>query len=227
MTGNRPILAAGAVLLVVACAAPAAAQAAPRRQFITISYDAFRTQPLHFGEWPVSELVGRDVAKAQRESHDYETRDGATTVDVNEFRRPGRGWGVTVYPFGLGAGATLGVRVSREDLPAINLAMSGPSTVRDYVLASAYGLDASVGVYVSDRSPGWGLGSHAFLAGGAGLIRSEIGDGQRLFAEGGGGLSIGPIGLQLSVKFALNRLDEPVEHKFLTVPVGLRTSVSF
>ena len=28
------------------------------------------------------------------------------------------------------------------------------------------------------------------------------------FAEGGGGLSVGPIGVQLAIKFALNRLDE-------------------
>jgi hypothetical protein len=80
---------------------------------------------------------------------------------------------------------------------------------------------------MGDRAPGWGLGSHAFIAGGAGVIRSTLGDGQRLFAEAGGGLSVGPIGVQLAIKFALNRLDEPVEHSFFTVPIALRTSVSF
>lgn len=227
---HRQSLAAGAALffiVAVTCAAPAAAQSGARRQFISVSFDNFRTQPLHFGEWPVSELVGREVAKAQRENHDYESRDGQTTVEVIEFKRRGRGFGVTVYPFGLASGPTLGVRVSREELPAIRLAMRGPAAVPGYNFTDAYALDASVGLYVGDRAPGWGLGSHAFVGGGAGLVRSGVGDGRRVFAEGGGGLSVGPLAVQLAVKFALNRLDAPVEHQFLTVPIALRTSVSF
>lgn len=221
------IHAAAAATLVLAAVLPAAAQSGPRRQFISVSYDVFRTQPLHFAEWPLRGLVGREVTEAQRTNHDYETRDGQTTVDVLEFRRPGHGFGVTVYPFGLASGSTLGVRVSREDLPIIRLEMSGPSAVRSYSLTHAYALDASIGVYVGDRAPGWGLGSHAFVAGGGGLIRSTLSDGQRLFAEGGGGLSVGPVAVQLAIKFAFNRLDEPVEHSFFTVPIALRTSVSF
>ena len=37
----------------------------------------------------------------------------------------------------------------------------------------------------------------------------------------------GPFGVELSVKFAWNRLDEPVPHKFLTIPVSVRGTVSF
>jgi hypothetical protein len=88
-------------------------------------------------------------------------------------------------------------------------------------------VDAAIGVFVADRSPGWGLGSHAFLAGGLGWITSDLGDGSRYFAEGGGGLSVGPIGAELVVKFAWNRLDDPVEHRFLTVPVTIRGTFTF
>ena len=63
--------------------------------------------------------------------------------------------------------------------------------------------------------------------GGGGRIRSSLGDGTRIFAEGGGGLSSGPFGVELSVKFAWNRLDEPVVHRFLTIPITLRGTLSF
>ena len=46
-------------------------------------------------------------------------------------------------------------------------------------------------------------------------------------AEGGGGLNSGPFGVELSLKFALNRLEQPVEHRFLTIPISLRGTVSF
>ena len=220
-------LALAAILLLVNAATSEGQARAPRRQFVTVSLDFLRTQPLHFGDWPVEDLVGREVAEAQRETYEYRSRDGRTTVDVLEFKRPGRGWGVTVYPFGITTGSALGIRVSREDVPVIRLAIAGPSNVSRYVLTDAYAIDAGAGVYVSDRSPGWGLGSHAFLAGGAGLVRSPMSDGRRLFAEGGGGLSIGPIAVELALKVAFNRLDDPVEHGFFTVPVALRTSVSF
>ncbi len=221
--------ACAAVLAVMpALAAGAHAQsAAPRRQFVSVSLDQQHTRPLHFADWPVRELVGREVAEAQRETYDYRSRDELTKVEVLEFRRRGRGFGVTVYPFGLSAGSTLGIRASREDLPVIRIAFDGPATVSSYALTDARAFDASVGVYVSDRSPGWGLGSRAFLAGGAGLIRSTLSDGTRLFAEAGGGLVVGPIAVDLALKVAMNRLDRPIAHKFLTVPVALRTSVSF
>ena len=78
-----------------------------------------------------------------------------------------------------------------------------------------------------DRSRGWGLGSRAFIVGGAGRISSNLGDGTRVFAEGGGGLSSGPFGVELSIKFAWNRVEEPVPHKFITIPIALRGTVSF
>jgi hypothetical protein len=218
-----------ALLLCVPTAAAAQTYAPPqpRRQFISISYDWLYTQPLHFAEHPLEDLLGAEVASAQRQEYDYETRDGSTRIEVLEFRRRSRGAGVTLYPLGLRTGPTLAIRGSFEDLPTIDLAFDGPGALDNYLLTGARAYDAGIGIFVADRSAGWGLGSHAFVAGGAGRIRSDLGNGSRYFAEGGGGLSSGPFGVQLAVKFAWNRLDDPIEHRFLTVPVTIRAIVSF
>lgn len=219
------------VTLFAACSAPQAAGQAPaaraRRHFITVSYDWLYTQPLHFADHPLSDLVGTEVAEAQFEEFDYRTRDGSTRIDVLEFSRRSQGAGITVYPIGLSAGPTLGIRGSFEDLPVVRIAFDGPGAPDSYTLTGARAYDVGAGVYVADRSPGWGLGSHAFLLGGVGRVRSDQRDGRRYFAEGGGGLSSGPLGVELSVKFAWNLFDEPVEHRFLTVPVTVRGTLTF
>lgn len=224
----RSLLASGCVLCLAAgAAAQTYTPAQPRRQFVSISYDWLYTQPLHFAEHPLEDLLGTEVASAQRQDYDYETRDGSTRVEVLEFQRRSTGAGITIYPLGLRRGATLAIRGSFEDLPTIRLAIDGPGALDSYRLINARAYDAGVGLFVADRSAGWGLGSHAFVAGGLGRIRSDLGDGRRYFAEGGGGLSSGPFGVQLAVKFAWNRLDDPLEHRFFTVPVTLRAMVSF
>jgi hypothetical protein len=212
--------------LLLAWPTASAAQEA-RRQFVTVAYSWLYTQPLQFAEHPLEDLIGADVAAAQGRAHDYETRDGLTRVFVDEYRRGGRGAAVTVYPFGLRRGATLGLRGSIEDLPVIRLTFEGAPPLGRYLLTDGRAYDASVGVFVADRSPGWGLGSHVFVAAGVGGIRSGLGDGRRYVGEAGGGMSSGPIGVELSVKFAWNRLSEPVSHGFLTVPITLRAAVSF
>lgn len=199
----------------------------PRRQFVTVSYDWLYTNPLHFGDHPVGDLVGSPVASTQLQEHDYETLDGGTRIEVEEFRRRGNGVSVTVYPFGLRSGATLGLRGSIEQLPTISLTIDGPGPLDSYTLTNARAFDASAALFVADHSAGWGLGSHAFVAGGIGRVRSDLSDGSRYFAEAGGGLTSGPLGVELSVKFAWNRLPEPVEHHFMTVPVTIRGTVSF
>lgn len=223
----RSFLALALLLCIPAAAAAQYAPAQPRRQFISVSYDWLYTQPLHFAEHPLEDLLGTEVASAQRQDYDYETRDGSTRIEVLEFRRRTHGAGVTLYPLGLRAGPTLAIRGSVEDLPTIRLAFDGPGELDHYVLTRARAYDAGIGLFVADRSAGWGLGSHAFVAGGAGRIRSDLGDGSRYFAEGGGGLNSGPFGVQLAVKFAWNRLDDPIEHRFFTVPVTVRAMVSF
>ena len=37
----------------------------PRRQFVSVSLDWLYTQPLHFGEHPIEDLLGTEVASAQ------------------------------------------------------------------------------------------------------------------------------------------------------------------
>jgi hypothetical protein len=222
---------AAALLALTGGLYPASAQVyepdKPRRHFITVSYDWIYTQPLHFAEHPLEDLLGTEVASAQLQEHDYETRDGSVQIDVLEYRRRSRGASVTIYPFGSSVGTTLALRGTFEQLPIIRLDFEGPAAPADYTLTGARAFDIGAGLHVADRSAGWGLGSHAFIGGGIGRIRSDLGDGERIFAEGGGGLSSGPIGIELGVKFAWNSLTEPVEHRFLTIPITLRGTITF
>ena len=220
-----------ATILTLAFAAPAGAQSyavsKPRRQFVTISVDWMNTEALHFAEHPLEDLVGRPVASTQQEEFEYWTRDEQIRIDVLEFHKRNHGVSAAIYPLGLSSGATLGIRGSIEQVPTIRIDFEGVDAPADYALTDAVAYDIGAGVYVADRSAGWGLGSHAFVLGGIGRIRAEGRDGSRTFAEGGGGLTVGPFGVQLAVKFAWNRLDDPVKHTFLTVPITLRGTVSF
>jgi hypothetical protein len=219
------------LLLLVLCAGSSSAQGydpkKPRRQFVTIATEWLNTQPLHFLEHPLQDLVGRDVAAAQFQNYDYHTRDGQILIDVLEFTHRGRGASLTVYPLGLRNGPALGVRASAEDLPDMRVAFSGAGAPPEYALVGARAYDVGAALYVADHSPGWGLGSHAFVGGGVGRIRSDLGDGNRIFAEGGGGLTSGPVGVDLSIKFGWNHLASPVDHRFFTVPVTLRGTLTF
>lgn len=228
---HRSLLLVLAVLLSLAAAAPAAAQnysaQKPRRQFITVSYDWMNTEALHFKEYPLEALVGRPVASAQNERYEYRTRDEQIQIDILEFRTRNRGMSATVYPFGLSSGTALGFRGSLEELPIIRIDFAGVGAPPLYSLTGAKAYDAGVGLFIADRSPGWGLGSMAFLIAGAGRIKADGREGSRVFAEGGGGLAVGPLGVQLGVKFAWNKFDDPVTHRFLTIPITLRGTFSF
>jgi hypothetical protein len=220
-----------AVAVAVWPAAPGAqtyATPKARRQFVTVNYNWLHTWPLHFAEHPLEDLVGAPVAEADIDDpYDYRTRDGSTLIDVLEFKRPGQGAGITVYPLGMSTGATLGIRGSIETLPDIRITFEGPGDLDSYALTDALAYDVGLGLFMSDRAPGWGLGSYAFILGGLGRITSDLGRGSRYYAEGGGGIQSGPIGFEISLKFGWNRLDDPVEHRFLTVPVNMRATVSF
>ena len=227
------ILARTCLVLAVLSSVPAPASAqnytrnTPRRQFVTVSIDWMHTEPLHFASHPLEDLLGRDVASAQRETYDYRTRDEQIQIEVLEFRKRNRGVSVAVYPLGLSSGVTLGIRGSVDEMPTVRLGFSGEGAPPAYDLIGARAYEAGAGLYVADRSAGWGLGSQAFVIGGVGRIRGGNRDGSRLFAEGGGGLTVGPLGVQLAVKFAWNTLNDPVDHKFLTIPVTLRGTLSF
>jgi hypothetical protein len=216
---------------VLALGTPADAQSysapRPRRQFVTISYDWMMTQPLHFADHPLEDLVGRPVASTQNESYEYRTRDEQIQIDVIRFAKRNRGVSGTIYPLGLTTGTTFGLRGSIEELPVIQVNFAGAGAPPPYSLTGARAYDAGVGLFVVDRSAGWGLGGQAFIIGGVGRITADGQDGNRIFAEGGGGLLAGPLGVQIAVKFAWNTLDEPVTHHFLTVPITLRGTLSF
>ena len=218
-------------IVMLVCAAPAMAQTystpKPRKQFVTVSFDWMNTEPLHFASHPLEDLVGRPVASTQNEAFEYQTRDEQIQIDVLEFRKRNRGVSGAVYPFGLSSGPTLGIRGSIEQMPTIRINFEGPAAPADYALTGAMAYDIGAGLFVADRSAGWGLGSHAFVMGGIGRISADEHDGTRTFAEGGGGLNVGPIGVELAVKFAWNRLSEPVKHTFLTIPITVRASLSF
>ena len=232
MQAKKLTIAAGVALAaIVSLAADAAAQTysppRARRHFITVSYDFLYNQPLHFASHPLEDLVAREVASVQFGDFDYRTRDGEILIDVLEFKRRTRGAGVTLYPIGMSVGPALALRASFEDLPRVRVAFEGAGAPPAYTLNGGRAYDFGIGVYVADRSPGWGLGSHAFVLGGIGRIRGDERDGTRYFAEGGGGLSSGPIGVELSIKFAWNRFTEPVTHQFMTVPITVRGTVTF
>jgi hypothetical protein len=220
------------ITIIFALASTAAAQdystPKPRRQWVTISIDWMRTEALHFAEHPLEDLVGQQVNEVHNQPHDYETRDGRVLIDVLQFRKRNTGFSAAVYPFGLSVGVALGVRASVETMPTIRINFSGEGAPPAYALTGANAYDLGVGLFVADRSAGWGLGAQAFVVGGVGRIKADAGrDGKRTFAEGGGGLIIGPFGVQIAVKFAWNRLDDPVEHRFFTIPVTLRGTLSF
>lgn len=200
-----------------------------RKQWFAVSTTWLNSMPLHLKSAPLEQLVGRELSTAQRKDWDYESRGdgGITTVDVLEYRRRARGFGLAVYPFGSSSGATLMLKGAYEPLPVFRAVIAGPSDVSSYALTDGTAWDAGVGIIVADRAPGWGLGSHAYVVGGVGRIDTNLGNGTRVFGEGGGGLSVGPIGVELGVKFAYNKLAEPVEHGFYTVPITLRATIGF
>ena len=220
------------VAVVLGVVSPAAAQdysvQKPRRQFVTVSVDWMSTEPLHFASHPLEDLVGRAVASAQNQEHDYETRDGKIRIDVLEFKKRNRGFSAAVYPFGLSIGTALGIRGSVETVPTMRVDFRGEEAPAPYALIGAKAYDVGVGIHVADRAPGFGLGAMAFIVGGIGRIKADgEREGARTFAEGGGGLMVGPFGVQLAAKFAWNRLTDPVKHSFLTVPITVRGTLSF
>ena len=224
----------GAALL-VASSADASAQSfrqfkpKARKQYFAVSADWLNMMPLHLKEAPFEQLTGKPLGTSQRGDWDYESRGdgGLTQVDVIEYQRRARGFGVAVYPFGSSQGPTLMVKGALENLPTFRARFEGPSNVSSYELVDARAYDLGVGVIFADRSPGWGIGSHAYVVGGIGRLDSAHGSGQRVFGEGGGGLTVGPVGVEIAMKFAYNKLANPIDHRFYTVPVTVRATFGF
>lgn len=224
-------------MCLVAAVAASDAQAQPqpqayeapkaRRHFISISIDRQFVQPYSFGAHPLEELLGQPVDEVHLEPFQYRTRDGQTTVTVLEYGKRAGGIGATVYPFGSSVGATLAIRGSIESIPDIRVAFGGPAPAPAYELTNGRATDLGIGIEMSDRAPGWGIGSHAFIVGGIGRIQTDQLDGTRYFGEGGGGVTSGPFGVDISVKFTVNRFTAPVTHSIYMIPVTVRGTLTF
>ena len=222
-----------ALAVALAIAAPAAAQSQlyqakkARRHFVSITYDWQFVQPYSFASHPLEELLGQRVNEVHLENHQYETQDGLTKVTVLEYGKRANGIGATVYPFGSSDGPTLAIRGSIESMPDIRVAFSGPAPAPFYVLTGGRATDIGAGLEMSDRSAGWGIGAHAFLIGGIGRAHTDQTDGHRYFGEGGGGIMFGPFGVDLSVKYVVNRFDVPVSHSVHMIPICVRGTLTF
>jgi hypothetical protein len=224
---------ATALWLVAALAAPAAPQTPAykepkaRRHFISVSYERQFVQPYGFGKHPLEELLGQQVNEVHLESFQYRTQDNQILVNVLEYGKRGTAVGATVYPFGSSVGATLAIRGSIESLPDIRVSFTGPAPFPTYVLTNGRAMDIGVGIDMSDRAPGWGLGAHAFVLGGIGRAHTDQLDGRRYFIEGGGGVTSGPLGVDIAFKYAINRFTMPVEHSVHMIPISVRGTLTF
>jgi hypothetical protein len=198
-----------------------------RKHFISVTFDKQFVEPYGFGKHPLPALLGQPVDEVFLESFQYRTRDQSTLVNVVEFGKRATAIGATVYPFGSSVGATLAVRGSIETIPTIRVAFTGPAPSPTYELTNGRATDLGIGIDMSDRSAGWGIGAHAFVMGGIGRIQTDQLKGNRYFGEGGGGITSGPFGVDVSVKFTVNRFPTPVPHRIYLVPVSVRGSLTF
>jgi hypothetical protein len=224
---------AAALSLAAARAVPAAAQAQSytpakaRKHFVSVSYETQFVQPYSFAAHPLSELLGQRVDEVHLQDFQYQTRDQQIQAKILEYGKRAAAIGATVYPFGSSSGPTLAIRGSIESLPDIRVAFAGPAPAPLYELTNGRALDVGVGVDMSDRAPGFGLGAHAFVIGGVGRAQTDQLDGRRYFIEGGGGVTSGPFGVDISFKYAVNQFDTPVTHSVHMIPISVRASVSF
>ena len=225
---------ASALWLVAALAAPEGSPQAPsykapkaRRHFISLSYERQYVQPFGFAKHPLEELLGQQVNEVHLESFQYRTQDGQTLVNVLEYGKRATGVGATVYPFGSSTGATLAIRGSIQSLPDIRVSFTGPAPFPAYLLTNGRAADIGAGIDMSDRAPGWGLGAHAFVLGGIGRAHTDQLDGRRYFIEGGGGVTSGPLGVDIAFKYSINRFTTPIEHSVHMIPISLRGTLTF
>jgi hypothetical protein len=223
---------ASALCLAASLAAPAQ-QARPyqpqkaRRHFITIYAERQFVQGTGFEKHPLEELLGQEVNEVHLQSYQYRTKDNQTLITVDDFGRRATAVGATVYPFGSSNGPTLAIRGSLETIPDVRVSFAGPAPSPTYTLTGGRALDVGAGIDVSDRSAGWGLGTHAYLVGGVGRAITDQMNGRRYFVEGGGGVTFGALGLDVAFKYVSNNFTVPVDHSVRAIPISLRATLGF
>jgi hypothetical protein len=226
------IQSASALCLAASLAAPAP-QARPyqapkpRRHFVAIYAERQFVQASGFDKHPLEDLLGQEVNEVHLQSYQYRTKDDQTLITVNDFGRRATGVGLTVYPLGSSRGPTLAVRGSVESIPDVRVSFSGPAPSPTYELTGGRALDLGAGIDMSDRSAGWGLGTHAYVIGGAGRAITDQMNGRRYFVEGGGGVMFGPFGFDVAFKYVANVFTKPVDHSVRMLPISLRATLSF
>lgn len=198
-----------------------------RRHFITLYAEQQFVQATGFAKHPLQDLLGQEVNEVHLQSYQYLTKDNQTQVTVDEFGRRATAIGATVYPFGSSSGPTLAVRGSLETIPDIHLSFTGPAPAPTYDLTGGHAIDVGAGIEMSDRSAGWGIGTHAFFIGGVGRAMTDQRDGRRYFAEGGGGVMFGPFGVDVAFRYLVETFPLPIDHSIRTIPIILRGTVSF
>ncbi len=194
---------------------------------MSVSYETQFVQPYAFDKHPLTELLGQPVDEVHLETFQYRTRDQNTLVNVLEYGKRAAAVGATIYPFGASEGATLAIRGSIESVPTIRVAFQGPAPSPLYSLTKGRAMDLGAGIDMSDRAPGFGLGAHAFVLGGIGRLQTDELDGRRYFIEGGGGVTSGPFGVDLSFKYSINRFTTPVAHEVHMIPISVRGTLTF
>jgi hypothetical protein len=226
------IQSAAALCLAASLAAPPQ-QAQPyhapkaRRHFITIYAERQIVQGSGFDKHPLEDLLGQEVNEVHLESYQYRTKDNQTLITVNGFGRRATAVGVTIYPLGSSQGPTLAIRGSLETIPDIHLSFTGPAPSPTYDLTGGRALDVGVGLDMSDRSAGWGLGTHAYIIGGAGRAITDQMNGKRYFIEGGGGVMFGIFGVDVGFKYVNNMFTVPADHSIRAIPISVRATLSF
>jgi hypothetical protein len=198
-----------------------------RRHFITMYAERQFVQGTGFDKHPLEELLGQEVDEVHLQSYQYSTKDNQTLITVNDFGRRAAAVGVTVYPFGSSEGPTLAVRGSLESIPDVRVSFSGPAPSPTYEQTGGRALDVGAGIDMSDRAPGWALGTHAYVIGGVGRAITDQTNGRRYFIEGGGGVMFGALGLDIAFKYVTNTFTVPLDHSIRTIPISLRATLTF
>ena len=184
-------------------------------------------QAFGFNKHPLQDLLGQEVNEVHLQPYQYITKDNKTQITVNEFGRRATAVGVIVYPLGSSEGPTLAVKGSIESIPNLRLSFSGPAPSPTYELTGGRALDVGAGVDMSDRSPGWGLGTHAYAIGGLGRAITDQMNGRRYFVEGGGGVTFGALGVDVAFKYVTNMFTMPVDHSIHMIPISVRATLTF
>src|SRR5262249_48075502 len=109
----------------------------------------------------------------------------------------------------------------------VRVSFSGPAPSPTYEVTGGRALDVGAGIDMSDRSRGWGLGTHAFVIGGVGRAITNQMNGGRHFVEGGGGVTFGALGFDVAFKYVSNSFTTPVDHSVRAIPISVRLTLGF